>query len=178
MTVRNAVSPQIPFVPASHGRHAARPPQAVLRAYLPLLALVAVLVALHRSWGAELLLFPLLLVVPGVLLLRALRVPGRAVASFPMYVPAASLAVLIVSSLAVDGVGPLVGVSQPLRTVPLLVGVELSCAGLLAVSLRAPVSTAIPWRSLDAAGWPAAVLAAAHPAPGRGRGPPAEQRPR
>jgi uncharacterized membrane protein len=152
VTVRNAVSPQIPFVPASHGRHAARPSQAALRAYGPLLALVAVLVALHRWWGAEFLLFPLLLVLPGVLLLRALRVPGRAVASFPAYVPAASVAVLIVSSLAVDAVGPLVGFSHPLRTVPLLVGVELSCAGLLAGSLRAPASTAIPWSSLDPPG--------------------------
>ena len=149
MTVKNAVSPQTPFVPASHSRRAARPQQAALRVYVPLLALVAVLVALHRSWGAELLLFPLLLMLPGVLLLRALRVPGTAVASFPVYVPAASLAVLIVSSLTVDAVGPLVGVSQPLRTVPLLVGVELSCAVLLAVSVRAPESTAIPWRSLD-----------------------------
>jgi uncharacterized membrane protein len=148
VTVRNAVSPQIPIVPALHGRHAARPRQAVLRTYVPLLGLMAALVALHRSWGAELLLFPLLLMLPGVLLLRALRVPGSAVAAFPVYVPAASLAVLIASALTVDAVGPLIGVSQPLRTVPLLIGVELSCAVLLVASLRVPESTAIPWRVL------------------------------
>ncbi|HLH59853.1 MAG TPA: hypothetical protein VKV33_11965 [Streptosporangiaceae bacterium] len=117
--------------------------------YGPLLALVAVLVALHRWWGAELVLFPLLLILPGVLVLRALRVPGAVVASFPVYVPAASLGVLILSSLAVDALAPLVGVGQPLRTVPLLIGVELACGVLLAVSLRAPESTAIPWRGLD-----------------------------
>ena len=90
----------------------------------------------------------LLLVLPGVLLLRALRVPGNVVASSPVYVPAASLAVLIVSGLAVDVVGPLVGVSEPLRTVPLAVGIELACAGLFAASSRAPATTAIPWRAI------------------------------
>lgn len=169
MTVKNAVSPQTPFAPAHRGRHAARGQQksaggwrvsgdwraalrdgqAALRGYVPLLAGTAVLVALHRLWGAELLLFPLLLVLPGMLLLRALRVPGTAVASFPIYLPAASLAVLIVSGLVVDSFGLLIGINQPLRTVPLLVGVELSCAVLLAVSLRAPESTTIPWRSLN-----------------------------
>jgi uncharacterized membrane protein len=151
VTVKNAVIPQIPFSPAHHRRrrHAPRMQQASLRGYVSLLVLVAVLVALHRSWGAELVLFPLLLVLPGVLLLRALRVPGAAVASSPVYVPAASLAVLIVSGLAVDTFGLLVGISQPLRTVPLLIGIELSCAVLLAVSRRAPDSTTIPWRSLD-----------------------------
>ena len=43
----------------------------------------------------------MVLVLPGVLLLRALRVPGKAVAAFPIFVPAASLAVLTVSGLAV-----------------------------------------------------------------------------
>jgi uncharacterized membrane protein len=156
VTVKNALSPQVPPFLASHGRHAARggptapsDGRAVIRGYLPFLVLTAVLVALHRLWGAELLLFPLLLVLPGMLLLRALRVPGTAVAAFPVYLPAASLAVLIMSGLVVDSFGLLIGISQPLRTVPLLIGIELSCAALLAVSFRAPESTAIPWRSLD-----------------------------
>jgi uncharacterized membrane protein len=153
MTVKNAVTPQIPFASPSRGRHSGRPRHVALRAHLPLLTLLAVLVALHRWWGAELALFALLLVLPGVLLLRALRVPGTAVAAFPVYVPAASLAVLTVSSLAVDAVGPLIGVRQPLRTVPLLIGVEVSCALLLAVSHRAPETTAIPWRALDRSVW-------------------------
>ena len=112
------------------------------------LVLLALLVPVHRLWAVQLLLIPLLLVLPGEILLRALRVPGRAIASFPAYVPCASLAVLIGSGLAVDLVGPVAGVAAPLRTVPLLAGLEAACAVLLAASVKAPPATAIPWRSL------------------------------
>jgi uncharacterized membrane protein len=112
------------------------------------LVLLALLVPAHRLWAVQLLLVPLLLVLPGEILLRALRVPGRAIASFPAYVPCASLAVLIGSGLAVDLVGPLTGVTAPLRTVPLLAGLEAACAVLLAASVKAPPATAIPWQSL------------------------------
>ncbi len=112
------------------------------------LVLLALLVPAHRLWAVQLLLIPLLLVLPGEILLRALRVPGRAIASFPAYVPCASLAVLIGSGLAVDLVGPLTGVTAPLRTVPLLAGLEAACAVLLAASVKAPPATAIPWQSL------------------------------
>jgi uncharacterized membrane protein len=112
------------------------------------LALLALLVPLHRLWAVQILLIPLLLVLPGEILLRALRVPGRAIASFPAYVPCASLAVLIGSGLAVDLVGPLEGVTAPLRTGPLLAGLEAACAVLLAASVKAPRATAIPWQSL------------------------------
>jgi uncharacterized membrane protein len=112
------------------------------------LALLALLVPLHRLWAVQLLLIPLLLVLPGEILLRALRVPGRAIASFPAYVPCASLAVLIGSGLAVDLVGPLEGVTAPLRTGPLLAGLEAACAVLLAASVKAPRATAIPWQYL------------------------------
>src|SRR5262249_40612116 len=61
-----------------------------LGAYIGALALIAVLVPLHRFWAAQVLLVPLLLVVPGAILLRALRVPLGAVSSFPVYVPCAS----------------------------------------------------------------------------------------
>jgi uncharacterized membrane protein len=114
------------------------------------LALLALLVPLHRLWAVQILLIPLLLVLPGEILLRALRVPGRAIASFPAYVPCASLAVLIGSGLAVDLVGPLEGVTAPLRTGPLLAGLEAACAVLLAASVKAPRATAIPWQSLRA----------------------------
>src|SRR5690349_2245366 len=112
------------------------------------LVLLALLVPVHRLWAVQLLLIPLLLVLPGEILLRALRVPGRAIASFPAYVPCASLAVLIGSGLAVDLVGPVAGVAAPLRTVPLLAGLEAACAVLLAASIRAAPATAIPWQSL------------------------------
>jgi uncharacterized membrane protein len=112
------------------------------------LVLLALLVPVHRLWAVQLLLIPLLLVLPGEILLRALRVPGRAIASFPVYVPCASLAVLIGSGLAVDLVGPVAGVAAPLRTAPLLAGLEAACAVLLAASVKAPPATAIPWQSL------------------------------
>jgi uncharacterized membrane protein len=119
-----------------------------LGAYIGALALVAVLVSLHSFWAAQVLLVPLLLVVPGAILLRALRVPGHTVFSFPVYVPCASLIVLFGSGLAVDLIGPLVGVAAPLRAGPLLVGLEVVCLALLAASANAPSSVAIPWRSL------------------------------
>jgi uncharacterized membrane protein len=112
------------------------------------LVLLALLVPAHRLWVVQILLILLLLILPGELLLRALRVPGRAIASFPAYVPSASLAVLIGSGLAVDLLGPLFGVTEPLRTGPLLAGLELVCAVLLAASVKAPAATAIPWPSL------------------------------
>jgi GT2 family glycosyltransferase len=118
---------------------------------LAALALLAGLVWVRGVWAAELAMVPLLLVVPGVVLLRAMRVPGRAVASFPVYVPCASLAVLLGSGLATDLVGPLVGVAAPLRPAPLLIGLEIICLGLLARSASAPRSTSIPWRSLPSA---------------------------
>ena len=113
------------------------------------LALVAFLVPLHRLWAAELLLVPLLLVLPGVILLRALRVPGDAIAASPAYVPCASLIVLLGSGLAVDLIGPPLGVAAPIRAGPLLVGLEVVCLALLAVSLNAPQEVAIPWRSVS-----------------------------
>ena len=117
-------------------------------AFLAVLLFLAVLVPAHRLWEAQLLLVPLLLTVPGVLLLRALRIPGRTVVSFPVYVPCASLAVLLFSGLAADLAGPLIGIAEPLRPWPMLVTLELICLGLVAVSVGAPASVAIPWRSL------------------------------
>jgi uncharacterized membrane protein len=154
VTVKNL---EIPVGSAPHGRHARSPQKssrksrswrAVLREDAPFLVLMAVLVALHRFWGAELLLFPLLLVVPGMFALRALRVSGSSVAASPVYLPAASLVVLMSSGLLVDSFGLLTGLSQPLRTVPLLIGLELCCLALIAASGRAPTDTALPWRSL------------------------------
>jgi len=153
VTIKNEVSPEIEVSPAPHGRHArspqaSEPPRPTVRRDALLLLLMAVLVVLHRAWAVELVLFPFLLIVPGVFALRALRVPGSVIVASPVYVPAASLAVLIVSGLLVDSVGLLTGFSQPLRTIPLLIGIEVCCAALLAASLRVPDSTEIPWRSL------------------------------
>jgi len=137
-----------------------------LGAYAAALTLIALLVPLHGLWAVQALLVPLLLIVPGALLLDALRVPAAAVSSFPVYVPCASLTVLIGSGLAVDWLGPLIGVAAPLRVGSLLVGLELTCVALLAASVNAPSSLAIPWHLLSrpaGLAWPLALplLAAA-----------------
>lgn len=128
-------------------RHAAPRKRRGLGPCLAGLALIAALVPLHRWWAAQVLLVPLLLIVPGVILLRALRIPGRVLSSFPAYASCASIVVLIGSGLAVDLVGPFVGVMFPLRPWPLLVGLEVICLALLASCVNAPSHTAIPWRS-------------------------------
>ena len=113
---------------------------------LAILVLLAALVPFRSSWTAGVLLLGTLLVLPGLLLLRALRVPGNAIASFPAYVPCASLVVLLGSGLAVDLVGPLLGATEPLRVKPLIVGIELCCVGLVIAGWRAGPEAAIPWR--------------------------------
>ena len=134
---------------AANRRGAASALRKALAVQLAGLALIAVLTPLHRWWAVQVLLVPLLLIVPGVILLRALRVPGRAVVSLPVYVPAASLVVLLGSGLAVDLVGPRVGVAAPLRAGPLLVGIEVICLVLTACSVTAPSLVDIPWGSLS-----------------------------
>src|SRR5215469_17931151 len=126
-------------------RHAAAPARARIRGHVVSLALIALLVPLTKWWAAQVLLVPLLLIAPGVLLLRALRIPGEVVSSFPVYVPAASIIVLFASGLGVDFAGPLAGVAEPLRPVPLLVSLEVTCFALLAVSVNARPDVAIPW---------------------------------
>jgi uncharacterized membrane protein len=116
--------------------------------WLVLLALPIVLVPAHRLWAAQVLLAALVLTVPGVLLLRALRVPGSTVASFPVYVPCASIVVLYGTGLGVNMTGPVIGIAEPLRLWPMLAGLELVCLILLAISANAPPDVAIPWRDL------------------------------
>ncbi len=119
-----------------------------IAAHVAGLALLAVLTPLHGLWAAQVVLVPFLLTFPGVLLLRVLRVPGKAVAAYPIYLPSAALVVLTASGLAVDLIGPLLHISEPLRAAPLLAGLEIVCAALLACSVNAPPQTRIPWSSL------------------------------
>lgn len=112
------------------------------------LAGIAVLVQLQGAWVVQIMLLAGLLVLPGLLLLRALRVPGLAIASFPFYVPCASVVVLLGAGLLVDLIGPPLGVAQPLRPESLLIGLEASCLGLLAAGARAGPEADIPWASL------------------------------
>jgi uncharacterized membrane protein len=124
----------------------ARHPQAMPAAGLVLLA---VLTPLHGLWAVQLLMVPLLLVLPGLILLRALRFPGAAVAATPLYVPAASILVLLAAGLATDLAGPRIGIAEPLRAAPLLLGLEVVCFALLGCSLGAPEETRIPWASVS-----------------------------
>jgi uncharacterized membrane protein len=130
-------------------RHAAARASWWSRRDIAALALIALLVPLNRWWSAELLLVPLLLIAPGLILLRALRIPAAAVSPFPAYVPCASLIVLFSSGLLVDLLGPFIGVAEPLRPWPLLTALEVTCLILLAVSRSAPASVEIPWHSFS-----------------------------
>ncbi len=136
------------------GRHAVRRPALAVDDLMPLvaLALLAALVPARHSWAAQLALILLLLTVPGVILLRALRVPAQAIVSFPVYVPCASLVVLLGSGLAVDLIGPIAGVAAPLRPGPMLTGLGLACLLLMAVSVGAPPSVTWSWPGLARSG--------------------------
>ena len=151
-------APQLAGAPARQatGRHAERRRGLTVDDLGPLvaLALLAALVPVHRSWAAQFLLVLLLLTVPGVILLRALRIPGQAVASFPVYVPCASLVVLLGSGLAVDLIGPIVGVAAPLRPWPMLTGLVLACLVLMAVSVGAPPSVTLGLGRPGRTAWP------------------------
>ncbi len=117
-----------------------------LRDLAPLLAglvLIAALVPARELWPAQLALLALLLTVPGLSLLRALGVSGEALTATPVYIPAASLGVLLAAGAGANFLGPHAGTGAPLRTVPLLVAVEAACLLLLAVpALRRPVPVA------------------------------------
>jgi uncharacterized membrane protein len=138
---------RLPEAPPRGGRvprHAAPSRGKGIAVHVGGLALIALLVPLHRFWAAQLLLVLLLLVVPGLVLLRALRVPGRVLSLFPVYVPCASLVVLLGSGLAADVIGPLLGAGSPLRAAPLLVSMEVACLALLGASVNAPPGVALP----------------------------------
>jgi uncharacterized membrane protein len=121
------------------------------------LAALLVLTPLHGSWAVQVLMVPLLLIVPGAILMRALQIPGKTVATNPIYVPSASIVILMGSGLVIDLVGPVFGISAPLRTAPLLITLELVCTALLLCSWNAPPETRIPLDALDrpiALAWP------------------------
>jgi uncharacterized membrane protein len=98
-------------------------------------AMMASLSSIRGVWVLQALALSLLLTVPGLLLLRATRVSARAVRTFPVYVLGGSLAVLMVSGLAVDLLGPPLGVSRPLATAPLVSSLTIVCAALIAAAV-------------------------------------------
>ncbi len=91
-------------------------------------------------WVLQAIELILMLSVPGLLCLRALRAAPEAVRGFWVYIPCTSLAVVMVSGLAVDLLGPPLGVSRPLATAPIAASLSIVCAGLVLVAAfgRAP----------------------------------------
>ena len=104
------------------------------------LLVLDVAVAGNTLWMERVVAALLLAVLPGRLLLRALRVPASSVYQYVAYLPCASVAVLVASTLLVDLVGPPLGLHEPLRRLPLLVGLNLALLGLAALGHRAPDS--------------------------------------
>ena len=157
MTVRRGPVPVRDPSPGSRPVEAGETFSRPLAVPLAGLAALAVLTPLHASWAVQLLMVPLLLIIPGVILLRALRVPGTTIVATPIYVPAASILVLTGSGLAIDLIGPVVGIAAPLRAAPLLIALEIVCIALLFSGLNAPPDTQIPWGALKqpvAVAWP------------------------
>lgn len=153
MSVVVKSSERSPGSTRSAPRHAVPQSRGPLGVYTVALLLMAALVPLHKWWAVQILLVPLLLTLPGVFLLRALRVPGCAVTRFPIYIPCASMVVLFGVGLAVDIAGPLVGVRTPLRTGPLLGGLLVTCLGLLAASVNVRAEVNVRWRVFSLSAW-------------------------
>lgn len=125
------------------------------------LAVIGALLPLRSSWAADLVLVVLSLTVPGLIALRAARVPAAAITGYPVYVAAASLAVIIAGGAIADLGGPLVGVSFPLHgvsTALTVLGVSLL---LWLVGLRAP-PIRLQWRSMMS--FPSVIAVMAVPA--------------
>lgn len=116
--------------------------------YIAILALLPLLVVIHRIWAVQAILILLLLSVPGLLLLQAIRIPGRVVADFPALVPCASIIVLLATGLVLDLVGLLVGLSSPLRTWPILISIEAVCVGLVLIARGAGPNVELPGLTL------------------------------
>ncbi|MGH2915648.1 MAG: hypothetical protein ACRDMX_11740 [Solirubrobacteraceae bacterium] len=107
---------------------------------------MAVLLSARANWGAALVLVVLALTVPGVLALRAARIPSETVRGYPIYVPASSLLVIVFAGLGWDLIGPLVGVSRPLQGVWSALAVLVVGAALWIIGLGAPRAARLPWR--------------------------------
>lgn len=121
---------------------ARRPAVALGDLAISLLGVIAIagLAHVRGAWIVQAAELVLLLSIPGFLLLRAAGASAIAVRRFPVYIPAASLAVLMAAGLGVDLIGPRVGVSRPLAVWPLTVGICGTSLVLIAIALirRAP----------------------------------------
>lgn len=117
---------------------------------LPLagLALMAVLRPLDGVWLIAAVLAGFYLVLPGLLLLRAVGAESSSVRRFPLYVPAASILVLYAGGLLADLLGPLIGLARPLHGDATALTGLVVCVGLWLTGLRHPSSVRLPWSRL------------------------------
>ena len=121
-----------------------------LRAFLPAWAGLVAIVALEpfrAIWPVALVLTALTLTVPGVVALRALRVSGAALVRYPLYIPAASVAVVMAGGLAADLLGPLLGDAHPLSDQTAAFSVLLLSFLLSLAGAAAPTAARFPWRA-------------------------------
>jgi uncharacterized membrane protein len=117
------------------------------------LALIGALLPLRSNWAADLALVVLCLAVPGVIALRAARVPPDAVLRFPVYIVAASLFVIMGGGLLADLVGPSVGVARPLHGLATAFTVLGVSVVLWLIGLTSPGAARLPWSSLLRQPW-------------------------
>ncbi|MGH2908178.1 MAG: hypothetical protein ACRDK8_02635, partial [Solirubrobacteraceae bacterium] len=88
----------------------------------------------------------LALTVPGVIALRALRVPAERLLAYPVYVPAASLGVMLAAGLAGDLIAPALGDAHPLHGLTTAYAVLALALALWFAGLGSPGSARLPWR--------------------------------
>jgi uncharacterized membrane protein len=110
------------------------------------LALIAVLLPLRGNWAAGTVLALLSFTVPGVVMLRAARVPAAAVRSFPLYLPAASVLVMLTGGLLADLAGPPLGIAKPLHGDTAALTVLGLALVLWAAGIPAPDAARLRWR--------------------------------
>jgi uncharacterized membrane protein len=102
------------------------------------LVLLDLSVAGNAIWLLRAVAGLLLLLLPGKVLLRAMRIPAASIRAYIAYLPCGSAALLIGVTLAVDLLGPPLGVQEPLRPLPVLVGVNIAVVVLAFLGRRAP----------------------------------------
>jgi uncharacterized membrane protein len=79
------------------------------------LVLIAALLPLRAYWAAGIVSLGLVFIMPGLVLLRCIGIPAVVVRRFPLYIPAASLLVVMVAGLACDLLGPPLGLARPMH---------------------------------------------------------------
>lgn len=139
-----------PLEPAGSGTDRQRRGQWLIGGARPLagIALMAALLPLRGNWGADLVLVALAFTVPGVLALRAMRIPGETVADYPLYVLLASVAVMMAAGLGCDLIGPSLGVARPLHGVATAVATFILSLILWVLGVRAPAAARLRWAGL------------------------------